>query len=248
MTVAILGSGPAGLFAAHALAEAGKKFTIFSKGAAKSEPVGPLFVNAEIPGLTGEPFAVRAELRGTANGYRAKTGLALPTLRRFEAYDLREAYDAAWRRYRDRVEPCDLAEHPWFLDIIADQYDEVISTVPAPLICRNIEHTFTSRTTWITDSNKTGQVEFQKADDNVILYSGETDDWWFAQSRIRGRQSTEFPENRKPLRYLGKIWEVTTPIDTDCTCYDEFTFEGRMGSWSGEVDAIEAYTNTLANA
>jgi hypothetical protein len=243
MTIAILGSGPAGLFAAHALAQAGEDFHIFSKGE-KSEPVGPQFLLREIEGVTGRPISIEAVLRGTAEGYKAKSGMNLPTMRRFEAWDLRAAYDKVWALYRDRIEPADFDLHPWFLDIVADQHDEVISTIPAPLVCRNLNHVFESRTSWITDNIKAEQGEFQDDKKNVILYSGDEDDWWYVQSRVLGQACTEFPKDKKPWRYQGKVTKVQTPVHTDCTCYDEFHFEGRLGSWDWAVDAYDAYQNT----
>ena len=254
--VAILGCGPAGMFAAHAVAEAGLKPVIFSKLGRKSHMHGAQYLQSDVPGLTGDPFTIKTILRGTIEGYRAKVyedPSYVPARigyfnGEFHGWDIREAYDNAWAKYSRFIQDVDLDDAPWMLDVIEDEYDYVVSTIPAKLLCRNPEHEFTTAKIWSTDYIKAEQSEFQGPGDtwldNIVVYSGDPDDWWVRQSRIHGWENTEFPASRRPKNFQGKLFEVDKPLSTTCDCFPTFHREGRYGRWEKGVLSQEGYDHT----
>lgn len=120
MRFAVLGSGPAGLIAAHALRLHNHDTLIFAKGE-KSPLYGAQYLHAPIPGITDhsdpnlndgllppEPVTVRYQLwGGTPEDYRRKVygpawdGNVSPEDLEVEhqAWDIRSAYDALWNKY-----------------------------------------------------------------------------------------------------------------------------------------------------
>lgn len=253
MRVAILGCGPAGLFAAHAAVGQGADVRILSK-ARKSFMRGAQYLHRPIPGLSRQPFQIDYRLDGPVEGYREKvygdmsdvqvspetlTGVA-------NAWDIREAYDAAWSEYSDRIIQWDAATAE--LGILPLSYDLVINTIPLNMLChRPDEHEFRSQKIWSTDYVKHIGVFEETPEapiaDNVVVCSGYEDDWWYRQSRIHGWENTEFPHNHKPA---GKSWEVLKPIDTNCDCWHRFHHMGRYGRWTKGILSDSAFYDTEA--
>jgi hypothetical protein len=259
-TVAILGCGPAGLFAAHAAVLGGANVTVFSK-ARKSYMRGAQYLHRPIPGLSRNPFQVEYKLRGSVEGYRKKVygdmddilvspqslvGVA-------DAWDIREAYDAAWSLYGDRVTSVDFstmgAKEP-FMQSLVSNWDLVISTIPAPVLCSFPSlHSFTGQKVWVTENLKSlGDFHYGSDNllsDDLVVCSGDPDDWWYRQSRIQGWENTEFPHDQKP-NFPGLVHEVTKPLTTDCTCHPGIIRAGRYGMWQKGVLSHEAYDKTAA--
>lgn len=269
LKVAILGCGPAGLFAAHAAAQAGAEFTIFSKPR-KSFMRGAQYLHKPIPGLSGDAFDVTYELWGSVAGYREKVYgemediLVSPEtlVGTSPAWDIREAYDNAWDLYADphdgsrTIVPVDYetGHDSVHLDMMSGDYDLVISSIPAWLLCRNPDHKFESTEVWATEGLKSfkdptfwpphsgpdGRV------DNIVVCSGDPDDWWYRQSRIHGWENTEFPLDRKPAVPDGyKVHKVTKPVRTDCDCHPDIVRVGRYGQWKKGVLTHHAYEDSV---
>lgn len=244
--VAILGCGPAGLFAAHAVAQAGDTPVIFSKNR-KSFMRGAQYLHQPIPGLSGVPFEIDYRLEGSVAGYRDKvygdmsdvqvspetmTGIA-------HAWDIREAYDAAWDLYRSQILDIDLSvQMADVMTKITGMYDDVISSVPAKLLCRDNLHQFRSQKVWATDYVKPLGIFEDPAVDNVVICSGHEDDWWYRASRIQRFENTEYDYEHKPL---GRAWEVEKPIDNDCDCWQGIQRVGRYGRWTKGVLSHSAF-------
>ena len=263
--VAILGCGPAGMFAAHAVQEAGHEFTMLSKNR-KSYMRGAQYLHRPIPGLSGSPFPVQYALKGTVEGYRDKVygdmGDILVSPETLvgvsDAWDIREAYDRAWELYSDRIVDVELrGAGPTFLEELTREFDMVISTVPNPVLCRNpSEHQFLSQKVWVTDKLRTlGEFEFGTDGtmmDNLVVCSGDKNDWWYRQSRIHGWENTEFPHSRRPAKpWVGAdgkppytVHEVEKPIRHTCTCFPEIVRMGRYGKWQKGVLSHESFYNT----
>lgn len=267
LKVAILGCGPAGLFAAHAAAQAGAEFTIFSKPR-KSFMRGAQYLHKPIPGLTGDSFDVTYELWGSVEGYRRKVYgemediLVSPEtlVGTSPAWDIREAYDNAWDLYADphdlsrSIVPVDFetGHDGVFLDTMSGEYDLVISSIPAWLLCRNAEHSFESTTVWATEGLKRPrEMGFHDSDghtlrDNLVVCSGDSDDWWYRQSRIHGWENTEFPQDRKPVAPQGvRVHQVTKPVRTSCDCHPDIVRVGRYGQWKKGVLTHDAYDDAV---
>lgn len=262
ISVAVLGCGPAGLFAAHAAAEAEANVTIFSK-ARKSYMRGAQYLHRPIPGLSGDPFQVEYQLWGTVEGYREKVygdmGDILVSPETLvgvsDAWDIREAYDAAWELYGKDVIDVDfgtMGDAHGFLGNLGNSYDLIISTIPAPLLCqRNTEHEFVSQQVWATENLKRPmEVGFQfygtgEMVDNLVVCSGDPNDWWYRQSRIHGWENTEFPFDKKPRETADiKVHAINKPLSTTCTCHANIVREGRYGKWTKGVLSHEAFYNT----
>lgn len=260
--VAILGCGPAGLFAAHAAHQAGAEFTIFSK-ARKSFMRGAQYLHKPIPGLSGESFDVTYELWGSVEGYRHKVYgemediLVSPEtlVGTSPAWDIREAYDKAWDLYgEDNVVPVDFesGHDSAFLDNMSADYDVVISSIPAWLMCRNPHHIFASTAVWATEGLKRPkEMGFHDSDgktlrDNLVVCSGDSQDWWYRQSRIHGWENTEFPLDRQPVERDGvRVHKVVKPVRTDCDCHPDIVRIGRYGKWQKGVLTHHAYEDAV---
>jgi len=109
--ILILGCGPAGLIAAHAVASRGHVPHIYSKPR-KSFMNGAQYLHAPIPDASkSEPFLISYEMSGSIDGYRDKVygaGSAVQVspetlVGRHLAWDIREAYDWLWDRYGHTV-------------------------------------------------------------------------------------------------------------------------------------------------
>lgn len=258
MKVTILGCGPAGLFAAHAAIGQGHDVTILSNPR-KSFMRGAQYLHRPIPGLSGAPFQIDYQLRGSIEGYKDKVygdmsdvqvspetlvGIA-------NAWDIREAYDAAWAEYGHLVRPFEVT--PLTLDAI--RADLIISTIPAKALCSNLDAPteysiddpfqqplchFESQKVWSTNYLKDSGVH----EDNIVICSGDPEDWWYRISRIHGWENSEFPASRKP--YSNRVWEVEKPISTTCKCHPEVVRMGRYGAWKKGVLSDSAFYETEA--
>ena len=249
MNVAILGCGPAGLFAAHAATLAGHKVTILSKPR-RSFMRGAQYLHRPIPGLSAESFKVDYRLKGSVEGYRDKvygdlsdilvspltlTGVA-------DAWDIREAYEAAWKLYGANVEYWDANTED--MQEIVSEFDEVINTIPAKILCASPSvHEFVSQKIWSTNFVKpVGVFAAEIMPDNLVVCSGDAEDWWYRQSRIHGWENTEFPHDRKPN--AKEVWEVEKPISTTCNCWPTVLSMGRYGAWKKGVLSDSAFYDT----
>ena len=143
MKVAILGCGPAGLFAAHAANRAGAEYTIYSRKV-RSNIAGAQFLHVPIPGIEEEADQVTIVRWGTPAVYADKaTGklqeLGLDTSwTRWETHEratiwsLARAYDNAWRGYENDIQNQEVDFK--FVDWCVSEYDLVVSTVPLDAI------------------------------------------------------------------------------------------------------------------
>lgn len=251
MNVSILGCGPSGMFATHAAVQAGANVVIYSKPR-KSLMRGAQYLHRPIPGLSGDSFTIDYRLAGDLDGYREKVyGLSLDVtvspeilLGHHEAWDIREAYDAAWRLYSGMILPWDAMEERdrEALGSIQQASDIMISTIPAYLLCEKDEHIFDSEIVWATDIVKPTNIP--GGEDNVVICSGDSRDWWYRVSRIQGWENTEYPENKKPKSGNWKVWEVEKPIAATCSCHPSIIRQGRYGKWEKGVLSDAAYYET----
>lgn len=252
----ILGCGPAGLFAAHALAERGWGIRIYSKKR-PSHLYGAQYLHAPIPGLTpdAEPIRIEYKLTGSVDGYREKVYGSMPVKvspealdMNHDAWDLRATYDAAWDRYERFIVHQEIG--PDFLQngALPRGTDLVISTIPMPTICyKPDEHQFHAARIWAYgDAPARGQRAPFRPGEGVVECNGSRDVGWYRASNIYGHVTVEWPHSRKPP--LPGVAEVVKPIYTDCNCYRDGAFPrrfvplGRYGQWSKGVLTHHAYT------
>lgn len=254
--VVILGCGPAGLFAAHAAASLGHDIVIYSRKR-KSELHGAQYLHRNIPGITQESpeFSVWYQLQGTAEGYAKKVYGEVPPdfvsptrlLGEQPAWDIREAYDRAWKLYSGEVinvepiTPHDIERALYPGGILRDA--QVISTIPATQICKRTgEHTFAYREAWaIGDAPERGiECPVSVIADSVVC-DGTSDVGWYRASNINGYRTAEWPEvSRPPISDVALIKKV---VRTNCNCWgvDGFWRAGRYGAWDKSLLTHHAY-------
>lgn len=209
---------------------------------------GAQYLHRPIPGLSTDKgkFTLDYRLIGSVEGYRAKVygadsavEVSVETLvGKTDAWDIREAYNAAWDKYKHLVRNYDVKRNS-IIDtaMIGVNHDVVISTIPADVLCYGTDCTFDSESIWSTDWCKDANTP-----DDTVICSGNEDDWWYRESRIQGYENTEYPSNRKPSN--TNVWKVVKPISTTCNCYPEFVRMGRYGAWRKGVLSDAAYYDT----
>jgi hypothetical protein len=249
----ILGCGPAGLFAAASAEAAGMSVRIFSK-ARQSRMFGAQYLHAPIPGLMadGDRFDVEYILRGTVDGYREKVygpGSNAETsperLLGFHlAWDIRAAYDRAWKRYENRIEHTELrsdlvktmAETAW-----RAKRTLVISSVPAPILCQRRDlHRFGVAEIWaMGDAPEMNQYAPVTVDSNTVVCNGEDSPRWYRAANILGHRSVEWPAGVKPP--VNGAARIQKPIWTNCDCLPGVIRVGRYGTWTKGILSHQAY-------
>jgi hypothetical protein len=245
---AILGSGPAGLLAAHALALADREFDIFSLGE-PSRLVGPQYLYQHIPEVTGmEPEGyVHQVCRGTMEGYRRKLygsvdpgWIERPLAPGYNAWSLLAVYERLWLLYSARVKPMEIGPKALAGLLSSREYGRIISTIPATAICASM-HRFTAWSILVADR----MVE--PIADNTIVFNGQDSPAWVRESNIFGRQTTEWPltildpARKRTKPPLPDMYEFEKPLRTNCDCFPEVIRMGRFGKWRNETWAHDAY-------
>lgn len=251
--VAILGSGPAGLLAAHAAARAKNAVTIFSEGD-MSDIFGAQYLHRYIPDLTHEDpdFTIDVAKIGTKEGY-AKLVYGDREMEvswdHFEpgqipGWDMRTAYRDLWRKYSDRIVRGKITWQD--AARIAQDYDVVFSSIPAPSLCtRPSSHVFDSIPIWVV-VEPPWMDDQEWADYNVMYYNGFPPDGseggtigyeWYRFSKINKWKCWEYAEAPETgLVIYGDRYIVNgkKPIhETNCDCAEQYGWRpiGRWGHW-----------------
>lgn len=256
--VVVLGAGPAGLLAAHAVALAGGQPVIYSAPgpdgeAARSEISGATFLHEPIPDLTSAApdGAIHFVKVGTREGYAYKvygSRFAPCSWDKFDegqrpAWALQPVYEDLWERYSGNIVPMKLDGET--LDEIIENFPSIVSTIPAHVLCERTEdgkklHSFSSRPIWITNhvSSATHVIKETRKADNVIVYDGVPGaiGGRYRASVIFGHESTEFAEET-PAAVIGM--KILRP--TECDCRSEIVRAGRWGSWTPGVLVHHAF-------
>lgn len=252
MRVAILGCGPAGLIAAHAIETEVPMadIRIFSKRR-KSELFGAQYLHEPIPNInTREPVLISYRIEGSSEGYRSKvygdkwvSSVSPEDLAGDHyAWDLRETYNLLWEAHWDRIEDTDLSlTKPEDLQAMESAFDLVISSVPADVLCRNEEHAFRSEQIWAAgDAPERGVfAPFSLPKNNLVVCNGNSEPAWYRASKVFGHNTVEWPANRKPP--IDNVAEVRKPLSTTCDCFPHIKRVGRYGRWEKGVLSHTAY-------
>jgi len=263
--VAILGTGPAGLAAAHAAGVMGHMVQIFTQGGddgpTKSRIGGAQFLHIPLPVINDpEPDAMLTYLTaGTTDGYREKVygpdgdvpfvsmeripkGGAVP------AWSLIDTYDKLWDVYCSGTSVNVISLDPKrLIDIIErGNFDLVVSTIPKPALCLAHAGLVPEIHAFVSQRIRIANECVLPSPDNQIFYNGTPDVSWYRTSTIFGVGSTEWgagaPE-RLPYRDLVS---VKKPIRSDCTCFDgKVLFTGRFGLWRKGVLSHEGFIDTM---
>lgn len=255
--VSILGSGPAGLFAAQAVQAAGYTAQIWALGQ-RSPLYGAQYLHRPIPGLDcGREENISYTLRGTADGYRRKVyglGASLPvspeTLAPIHsAWDIRSAYAQAWERFHPIIAPTKV--DPQWLKTFGEITDDdlVIWTLPLIGFCVG-GHRFSAQEVWAQgDAPELGRYCSVTVPPWTIVTNGEDSPRWYRASNVFGYRTAEWPGGVKPP--VEGIARATKPITTDCSCWlwlgrSPVLRVGRYGTWTKGELSHQAYFKTLA--
>lgn len=244
---AVLGCGPAGLFAAHALIRSGWDVEIFSNKR-KSDMFGAQYLHKPIDGLTDNPVLLDARLRGTAEEYRTKVYGEGSTVQvspevytgASAVWDIRTAYDAAWFMYEGRIEHYPGIDAGGMGLILSRHYRLVVSSIPAPALCAKV-HQFANRKIWaIGDAPERGVKCPIRTIDMTVEYNGEPSPRWYRLANVFDHTTAEWPYEPKPP--IEGLSEVVKPLSTTCDCWSGSVIRvGRYGRWEKGVLAHSAY-------
>lgn len=245
MRVLILGCGPAGLLAAHAVEQSGQhSIDICSKAIEPSHIHGAQYVHKPIPGIHDPNMpdgVVRYEKWGKRGVYARKVygDTSAPCSwdtvdGRAPAWMMEATYEELWQRYSRLIYATEIT--PYTLDEIKEDYNLVISSIPAWALCHKKDvHVFDR-----------AHVSFKflaaadLSEDNVIIYNGENDVPWYRRSELFGHGWDEYGGKIEDADYTG-----VKPISTSCDCYPDVRRVGRFGQWSKGVLVHDAYYDTL---
>lgn len=254
-SVLILGCGPAALFCAKAVEDAGFHPMIFSKKR-KSEMYGAQYLHGPIPDVSPERgFTVRYSLLGSLEGYRDKVygagfrgNLSPEDLQpEHDAWDIRQAYNDLWSHFQERIQNIDFAspqEAVAWVSNVGSDYHSVVSTIPAPMLCHNPGHVFQAEKIYaIGDAPERGVFSPIVTPLNEVVCSGWVEDSWYRKSNILGYNTVEW-SGKRPKPPLEGVADVLKPIGTTCDCLSWVHRLGRYGKWTKGVLSHEAYYET----
>lgn len=247
--VAILGSGPAGIMAAHAAFRFGFQPIIISATPDPSTLHGCQYLHKNIPGVLTSNAVIEYQVHGTSDQYREKVygagwdGVVSPNLYRglATAWDLREVYQRLFIRYtstgnfiQKTVDKRFLLES---LPEVRSKFAAIISTIPAKILCMHPgRHTFDSQPIYAIGERAGGpESPVGPSKDNTVICDGTKDVSWYRTGRVFGVGTTEWPaiDMRKPP--VEGVVKVEKPLSTNCDCFRDIHRLGRYGSWRKSV-------------
>lgn len=261
--IAILGSGPAGLMAAHAVGMAGQPFALFSK-TLESKIGGAQFLHQHIPALCDEKpdaivtykvtkFSTAEEYEFKVYGERLEDRLSRPQSVSIAhvhdgmtqpAWSLMRVYERLWEVMAGKVNEADVT--PEWIDEHGSDFEFIISTIPAHALCRRTAgledgpmHRFTNSSIQIKQPCEL----MDNIPDNTIVYDGTPLRPWYRGSKLFGITSCEWPiKVNTPFK---NMINVVKPLATNCDCYPDIVREGRYGRWQKGILTHDAFIGTL---
>jgi hypothetical protein len=273
--IAILGTGPAGLMAAHAVSLSGRPFSLFTlpgkDGAAHPSRIGGAqFIHKAIPTLVNESipdFHVTYDLRGTEEEYRRKVYGDNPHVSFVSygnvtdgevqpAWNLHKIYGTMWDviaggGHSVNVEKITAATIQEWLE--KDMWDFIVSTIPRHATCLGHQgllpnpHAFLSQDVYLMNG------DYANVPENTIVYNGQREPSWYRASNLQGFESVEWAESNlsnTPPWAKSKIITVSKPIAHSCDCWADdprMIFAGRFGKWQKGVLVHDGFV-TMASA
>lgn len=236
--VLVIGSGPAGLMAAHAAELYTSNIHIMGNPSA-SFIGGAQYLHRHIPDLTDELPEDMVSYRyfGTPEAYSQKVygrPDAPVSWGKWEgdqpAWNLLEAYRKLWFSYGPFVEQRQL--QPEDIYTMCSEYDLVINSAPRPAFCLH-NHEFGRQVLFVRE------LQDMPAFSTYVLYNGEPDVEWARESCLWGRTYRESPWQFTPEVGVS----VAKPTGHACTChpFDNYLLVGRYGSWDKDKLTHHAY-------
>lgn len=251
MTIAILGAGPAGMFAAHAVSQFTDKYHIIAP-AKKSVLQGAQYLHKHIPIITSQvpDRQVTYRMEGTADEYsinvygkiRDDVSWNNYAAGKHSAWDLRKAYDAAWDLHNHRIVRHEIGRD----DIVAltNSYQLVINTVPLTVFAApGVGYLW--QDVWIeTFKDESGDMAPVDGGDR-IHYNGVVGKYeWYRYSYLFGWASWEYA--RQPSKTMTPAVHVRKPISyVGSPVPDTWLLVGRYGAWRKAALTHDAYYETV---
>lgn len=253
LKVGVLGCGPTGLFAVHALVQRGYGNVSILSRKRRSEMFGAQYLHEPIPGLTEERdrHPITYLLHGSPAQYAEKvygkgfdpsftSPVVLPKDQ--VAYDIRAAYYKAWELYSDQIINIDI--QPSYVAEIKNAFDLVVCTLPAPQLCADKvgAHHFKSQKVWaIGDAPERGIFCPVGVLPWTVECNGNPTPGWYRASHVFGYKTAEWPEDSRPP--IEGVASVEKPIGTNCDCWLDkgFMRAGRYGTWTKGVLSHQVY-------
>jgi len=264
---AILGSGPVGLIAAHAVLTHGHEPVIISDGP-KSEINPHEFLQRPVPGLLKDDNVADAMMtyvcRGDRDGYAKKVygnagqKVSWDELRegRYPIWWLQETYQQLYDWYEHMIIKVKIT--PETVTDICYAYPLVISTIPAPSLCQHPdEHRFWERETFLVrapsiDKPGAGNGQWPRADQNFMLYDGSDDCPWFRFTRIRDVDIWEYTLDRLPMQHEvedsvpgAQLYPGKKVVGNNCDCHPHVQRVGRWARWEHGVLGHHTYETVV---
>lgn len=269
LRVAVLGCGPTGLLAAHAVALSGHEPTIFSNKR-KSHLFGSQYLHEPIEGIIDQDEGVEVHYvtNGTPEEYRRKThgkwwdGIVAPEDFETEhmAWNIREAYDRLWQKYVKQI-------HHYIFEEVEDGYDQfttlfneasydlrlprfdlVVSTVPRTLWKMPGEQFIFSEGWALGDAPENGQFVPYECPENTIICDGTKDISYTRLSRVFGHTTVEWPHHatRPPFEGVSKVTKPLRYIPAEVSNpANEMLHVGRYGEWKKGIVVTDAFKDVL---
>lgn len=256
--VAVLGCGPAGLLAAHAVVQAGMTPTIFSRKL-KSEIGGAQYLHREIPGVeAGDPFDIHYIYWGHEHVYADKVyGPGMPHRstswkkhnRVSQAWSMQQAYEHLWFMYQSCIVETEISyEWAWQL-AYHKAFSEILSTVPLPLITRRPQRFDFKRAYVVITPSLSWLDEELDLPKHFILYNGLREWNWYRASRINGYEGTEWPGMVDEPKNGAKSLVISKPVGHNVPPEESIPSIykiGRYGKWKKGELVTNAYHDAVA--
>lgn len=256
MRIAILGSGPSGLFAAHAAVQSGiDDLVIFDRQPDIARKTSGVFyihdscdlllerhiINQGVLGAVGQSENTIAEKYGRkVYGKPIAKVSIIDALNRksIYGYNSKQAMDRLWDLYKDNIEIRSFENYDEVHNLLREGFDKVISTIPAPSLFPKL--TFNFEKAWM-------RVGTAPLSESFIFYSISSVHKWYRASALFGAFVQEFPERIPKKEKEGyQIFDITKVINGDrLPQHPDILFAGRFGAWDKTQLTHTVYFKTL---
>lgn len=259
LPVIILGAGPSGMMAAHAVAQYGREALILDKNPDQSRrSSGVYYIHSDCD-LALDPVLIKQTVIGTsipggpdaiAKAYGDKVyGINSDTLKLsiIEAmkqpavvgYNSNQAVDRLWDIYGSHIQKYDVNGYGNIKENFLDLGYEVISTIPLNVLAPEIE------CQWSTVTIEVGTAP---EDEAIVFYNANPHFVWYRASAIFGVFTKEFNFGFEPSEREGYNYHTVRKVigrSQDLPEIDNLFFVGRYGAWDKKYLTDTVYWETL---
>lgn len=258
--VAVLGVGPAGLMAAHAVALSGRPVSLFGKPGPdgkilRSRLGGAQFLHDPLPLINDDDPDVEIMYRvsGNAEIYKHKVyGSTRVPFVSFSgvhdgkvqpAWNLQATYDRLWEQLSADSANVASIDPAWLHHVLEENwFSHILSTIPLPAICET-QQSIVEKPLYQTHLFVAHEVriaaEAMAVYENTVTYDGTMDHSWYRTSNLFGVGGTEYGAST-PAPPV-ETFPVRKPIATNCNCFSEVVKLGRYGTWTKGVLTHHAF-------